>query len=212
MTLRSLLLAALPATLVAGCGGTANRGLESVHQPVVSRADMALDLDARNGPLAPGEAARLDGWLQTMRLGYGDRVAVDAGGGSAGSAGAEVGDVVARYGLLVADGAPVTGSPITPGTVRVVVSRMRAGVPGCPDWSRNLTSDFGGHTHSNYGCATNANLAAMVANPADLVRGAEGPDVIDAASSAKAIGSYRAAAPTGAGGLGTGGSVAGGKK
>jgi len=211
MTPRSLLLAALPALLVGGCGGTANRGLESVHQPVVSRTDLAFDLDARSGPLSPGEAARLDGWFQTIRLGYGDRVAVDGSAGPSRAA-AEIGGVLARYGLLLGDEAPVTGGAVTPGTVRVVVSRMRADVPGCPDWSRNVTTEFEGNSHSNFGCAANSNLAAMIANPADLVRGAQGSEVIDAAFSAKAIGSYRAAAPTGAGGALGGGGSAGGKK
>src|SRR3546814_3798029 len=71
MSKRSLTLAlALPALLVAGCGGTVNRGLESVHQPVVSRADYAFDLSTANGHLAPGEAQRLDGWLASLNVGY----------------------------------------------------------------------------------------------------------------------------------------------
>jgi pilus assembly protein CpaD len=207
--IRPLLLAALaPAALVAGCSGTPNRGLESVHQPVVSRVDYAFDLDAAGGTLAGGEAARLDGWLRTMRLGYGDQVAIDTGRPDqegtdtrVDPAADQIADVVARFGLLVSGPAPVTPAPLTPGTLRVVVSRMRAAVPGCPDWSRNITNDFEGHTHSNYGCASNANLAAMVANPADLVRGQEGASVTDAAAASKAIDTYRKATPTGAGQL-----------
>lgn len=191
----TLLLLATPALLLGGCMGTTNRGLESVHQPVVGRADYALDLAADGRGLAPGEAQRLDGWFRTMRVGYGDRIAID---GDAPAASGEVAGVVARYGLLLADAAPVTAAPIAPGTVRVVVSRMRAAVPGCPDWSRTLTDDFEGHTHSNFGCGTNSNLAAMVANPADLVRGAEGVAGADPQSAYKAIDSYRKATPTGA--------------
>jgi pilus assembly protein CpaD len=199
MTKASLLLAALPVLLTAACAGTSNRGLESVHQPVVGRTDVALDLDAPGGRLAPAELQRLDGWLQTVRVGYGDRVAVDETGGAASAASGQVAGVIARYGLLLADRSPVTAAPITPGTVRVVVSRMRASVPGCPDWSRNLTNDFEGNTHSNYGCAINTNLAAMVANPADLVRGADGVALADPQSVFKAVDSYRKATPTGTG-------------
>jgi pilus assembly protein CpaD len=46
-------------------------------------------------------------------------------------------------------------------------------------------------TMSNFGCAANANIAAMVANPQDLVHGREGPAAIDAATGAKAIAMYR---------------------
>jgi pilus assembly protein CpaD len=51
-----------------------------------------------------------------------------------------------------------------------VVSAAGATVPGCPDWSdRELPMSEG--QSSNYGCATALNLAAMIADPADLLRG-----------------------------------------
>jgi pilus assembly protein CpaD len=196
MTLRPILLAGL---LLGGCMGTENRGVESVHQPVVARSDYALDLQTAGGALASGESARLAHWFDAMRLGYGDRVAVDDPEGVSSAAFAEVGGVAAGYGLLVAEDAPVTAAPVTPGTVRVVVSRMRAGVPNCPDWSRNSSSEFESNTSSNYGCAVNANLAAMVANPGDLVRGQQGAAFTDPATAAKAIEALRKAPPTGAG-------------
>ena len=52
---------------------------------------------------------------------------------------------------------------------------------------------------SNFGCAVNGNLAAMVANPQDLVHGREGSGVGDNRTAVKAIDTYRKAAPTGAG-------------
>lgn len=197
--IKAPLLLAVPLLLTAACAGTQNRGLESVHQPVVDRSDYALDLDASDGRLGSAELDRLDGWLQTVRVGYGDRVALDQSGGAAPAASGQVAGLLARYGLLLADRPPVTAAPVTPGTVRVVVSRMRASVPGCPDWSRNLTSDFGGNTHSNFGCATNTNLAAMVANPSDLVRGADSAGPTDPQSVFKAIDQYRKGPMTGAG-------------
>ena len=51
------------------------------------------------------------------------------------------------------------------------------------------------------GCSVNGNLTAMVADPQDLVYGREAGSVIDAASAAKAVQSYRAGKPTGEGGL-----------
>ena len=214
MTKRILRLAAPAALalplLAAGCMGTENRGLESVHQPVVSRADYLLDLAADSSGLAPGEAARLRGWVDTMRLGYGDRVSVDDPARSPRVRG-QVAAAVATHGLLLADDAPTLGQPVAPGTVRVVLSRMHAAVPGCPDWSRDESSEFNGNTSSNHGCATNANLAAMVADPADLVRGRSGSGINDAASSARAIEAYRKATPTGGGGSTIKSSTLGGK-
>lgn len=197
---RMLLTAALaPALLAGGCsGGTRNRGLESVHQPVVSRADYTIDLGTRGGELAYGETDRLAGWLAGLRLGYGDRVSIDDPQHRARASG-RIADIVAGYGLLLADAAPVTPTALPPGAVRVVVSRMSASVPGCSDWSRMGGSDINQNTGSNHGCAINTNLAAMVASPADLVRGASGTGS-DTGTSFKAIDLYRKATPTGGGG------------
>jgi len=206
MTKRSILLVTLagPALLLGGCMGTENRGLESVHQAVVARQDYALDLATSGSRLAPGESRRLAGWMNAMHLGFGDRVAIDAGNdGGYGTAPArdEVAGVVASYGLLLSDDTPVTAAPVTAGTLRVVVSRMHASVPGCPDWSRDSSSEFDANTSSNYGCAVNTNLAAMIARPGDLVRGADPDTVADTAVNSKAIDAYRKKAPTGAGAL-----------
>ena len=47
MTKRPMLLACLiPALALAGCAGTQNAGVESIHQPVVTRTDHVLDLGA----------------------------------------------------------------------------------------------------------------------------------------------------------------------
>lgn len=194
-----------PALLLGACGGTMNRGLESVHQPVVSRTDYALDVSTGGNGLAPGEDQRLAGWMASLRLGYGDHVAIDDPGAYAGPNAAgvrdEVSRQVARYGLLVSDDSPVTDSPVGPGMVRVVISRMKATVPGCPDFSRMEGGNFNASTSSNLGCAVNSNLAAMIANPADLVRGQPGSGKTDQVVSGKAIDSYRKAAPSGAGGV-----------
>lgn len=202
MTKRITLIAGAGLALaLPGCMGTDNRGMESVHQPVVDRAEYALDLRTEGDSLAPGEPGRLAGWFDAVRLGYGDRVQVDDPDGRSYGARAEVGGVAAGYGLLLADGAPLGTAPVAPGTVRVVVSRMRAAVPGCPDWSRNSSLDFSSHTSSNFGCANNTNLASMVASPADLVRGRNSDGGSDPAVSFKAIDTYRKAPATGAGGI-----------
>ena len=205
MLRHSLFLAALaPALLIGGCMGTRNRGLESVHQPVVSRQSYALDLRTTGDVLPRDEAARLDGWLATLKLHYGDKVGIDDPGGYRGTR-QDVARIVAGYGLLVSDDSPVPGAPVAPGTVRVIVSRMRATVPGCPDFSRDSSNEFDSNTSSNFGCATNSNLAAMIANPEDLVHG-RSTDSTDPTRSVKAIEAFRKAAPSGGGG----GTVSGG--
>lgn len=198
----ALLATALaPALLLGACGGTLNRGLESVHQPVVSRSDYVFDVNTNGTVLAPGEQQRLAGWMASLRLGYGDRISVDDPNPYGSGVRDQVSAEVAHYGLLLSDDRPVTGAPVPEGSVRIVVTRMKASVPGCPDFSRVSQPEFNSNTSSNQGCAINANLAAMVANPADLVRGQPGADADDTLTSSKAINTYRNAVPTGSGGL-----------
>ena len=197
---RSITLLAL-ATALAGCvtPDPESRGVAAINVPVVSRADYALDLTAPGGSLPSSEAGRLDGWFRSLQLGYGDSIYVD--GPDAYSAKADVARVAGQYGLLVSNGAPVTTGAIQPGTVRVVVSRARASVPNCPNWSVPSQPNFENASMSNFGCAVNSNLASMVANPVDLIEGREGSSVVDSLTATKAVETYRKATPTGSSGL-----------
>ncbi len=182
-------------------GGTANQGVQSVNQPVVSRADYAFDVTS-GGPLSPQEAARLDGWFKALQLGYGDRVSIDLPETSGDFGTREsIAGVAARYGLLLQDQAPIIAGEVPHGMARVVVSRLKADVPNCPNWSTSSAETFSNETHSNFGCATNSNLAAMIADPEDLVRGQTGSASVDAASASRAIKAYRTAPTTGSQGL-----------
>lgn len=180
----------------AGCSTTAHdtayakRGLESIHQPVVARNNYSLDITTNGRAIPEPEQQRLAEWFETMDLRYGDRISVDDPMGNTATRNA-VSEIAGRFGLLVAEGAPVTPGEITPGHIRIVVTRSVATVPGCPDWSDSYASKLGNETGSGFGCAVNSNLAAMVANPEDLVRGARNSGATVMMTSNKAIDAYR---------------------
>lgn len=178
-----------------------NPSITSVHEPVVQRTDYVIDLATQGSGVPQTELGRLDAWFESLDLRYGDRISVDTGAGySNPAAQQDVARVADAYGMLLSEGAPLTAGAVAPGSVRVVVSRSAATVPGCPLWN---SSEIGGRltTAPNYGCAVNSNLAAMIADPGDLVIGRSGDPSIDAATAAKAIRAYRSKAPTGAGEL-----------
>ena len=191
----------LAAAVLSGCAYSQNdlpdRGVAAVNVPVVTRADFVFDAAAPDGSPASGEAARLNAWFAGLDLGYGDSIYVDGPYGAR----SDVAQVAGNYGLLVSPSAPVAGGPLAPGTARVIVSRMRASVPYCPNWSLPAQPNPQNRNMSNFGCSVNSNLAAMVANPQDLVHGREGTGVGDSLTASKAIGSYRKAEPTGSKGL-----------
>jgi pilus assembly protein CpaD len=186
---------------LSACGDTPNnRTLYSVKQPVIERDNFTLDLAAGAGGLTVPEQQRLAEWFETMNLRYGDRVAIDGALGSD-AVRNDIAAIAARHGMLLSEGAPVTNGFIEPGLVRVVVTRSRAHVPGCPDWSDQFASNLDNSTADGWGCAVNGNLAAMVADPQHLLHGAEGTGETVVMSSTKAIRTYREAEPTGKGGL-----------
>jgi pilus assembly protein CpaD len=188
---------------LAGCGtngGAANSSLYSVKQPVVERNNHTLDLAAGVGGLAISEQQRLVDWFTTMDLRYGDRIALD-GATMSDAVRDDVAKIAGRYGLLLSDGAPVTGGSLQPGTVRVVVTRSRAYVPGCPDWEGRSAASFENKTTAGFGCSVNSNVAAMVADPQHLLEGAQGSGETVVMSSTKAIQTYRSQTPSGSGGL-----------
>ncbi len=178
-------------SLLAACNAPDNvqAGLSTTHVPVVSQTSYVFDAAAPGGAFAQDEMGRLDNWFSSLNLGYGDSVYVD---GPDGPARGQVAAVAGQYGLLVSEGAPVTPGVVAPGSVRVVVSRAEARVPGCPDWSRPSQPNFNNKVVSNYGCGVNGALAAQVANAQDLVQGRAGPSAGDGATASKAINMYRA--------------------
>lgn len=174
-----------------------NFSVYSLHQPVVEHTNFVFDVRLEGDRVPDAELQRLTAWFHSIDVRYGDRLTIDEPRGyeSAGAR-ADVAQVAADFGLLIADGAPVTQGNVEPGTVRIVASRASARVEGCPSWT-DTGIDSPVRTGANYGCAINSNLAAMIANPDDLVRGQDGSSRDSAVVAGRAIRTYRERVPTG---------------
>jgi len=61
----------------------------------------------------------------------------------------------------------VRGDPSAP--LRISYLQYVAAPPDCPDWSENISRDPQNMPWTNMDCATQRNLAEMVANPEDLI-------------------------------------------
>ena len=192
-TTKRIAAAAIASTLalsLSACGGNMNRSLYSTVQPVVERTHYTLDLAGGPGGLSIPEQRRLAGWFEALDLKYGDRVAIDADTTNPATT-AAVAAIVDRYSLALSDQAPITEGFVQPGYTRGVVTRSIATVPGCADWSDDYDGNYANATSRNYGCATNSNYAAMVANPEDLIRGRESDGRPVVTTSNRAIEAYR---------------------
>lgn len=177
---------------LAGCGAVStNTSMYSAHQPVVERTNFVIDLASDGNGIASADQSRLNEWFEVLGLGYGDRISIDnIDGYASNEAYRDVAAAAQKRGMMITETAPKTPGAIAPGNIRVVVTRSQASVPSCPDWSTTTESNFNAGNHSNHGCATNSSLAAMVADPEDLVRGRENSR-LDRNSGKAAVNAYK---------------------
>ncbi|MBB3989000.1 CpaD family pilus assembly lipoprotein [Croceicoccus naphthovorans] len=197
---RPMALALVSALALSGCigGVPTNRSLYSENQPVVSRTNYVFDVQTSATGVPSSEQRRLTDWFDALELGYGDKVSVDSSGISA-AARDDLFALADQEGFLLKEGAPLTEGMPGAGVARVVVTRAVATVPNCPNWSANSDSNPNNATSPGYGCAVNGNLAAMIADPEDLLRGQRGTGETVVMTNTKAIDAYRSAEPTGGG-------------
>ncbi len=138
----------------------------------VVKMDHQVMFAADAATLSAEERSRLDRFVDTVDLGYGDIVTVAMMGDAA---------MTRRRAQLVR--AHLTARKISSqlvarqpsdgaaDTVAVSVARHVVTPPQCPDWTKNATQDIFNERSSNFGCANAHALSVIVANPGDLVRG-----------------------------------------
>jgi pilus assembly protein CpaD len=195
------------------CVATAALSLAACSTPAFNGPEQAFDLNARY-PIS------VQPRMMSLALPYNGQAALDQntggqlsrfaedylthGSGSIGVAGPnnaasnlvvesllEIG--VVRTQIMVG---PNTGAAAN-NDIRVTYIRYVAEVPPCGDWSTNLAISASNTRPPNFGCATQHNMAAMVADPRDLVA----PDTsgqADAQRRLTILERYRAGEPTAA--------------
>lgn len=222
-------LAAVAGVLVtAGCGINPELAAPAPLsvQPPPQQIDVRLvsfDHDLYFAPgaksLTSAQAAGLNHFLKVSEIGEGDSVTVEGAGASALVAMRKAA-VVRELKQLGIDAASGTDTGLVAGSVRIHADHAVATAPVCPNWSKAEADEPNNATSSNLGCATESNLAAMIVNPADLVKPkanatadgaalANGVELYHSGKLSKTIGSNSGYSTSGVSG-GTGGSGSGG--
>ena len=152
----------------------------AVHFAPGSEAPDAAQISAMNVLLATGDLGRGD----TVRIDYPD-------GPLAKARAAMLSAALAREGLVPT----INLAPAVPADqLRLELDHAVASVPNCPNWSDAPGNPMTNALHSDFGCTTALNLAAMVADPHDLIAGRPmGPAVGDRALAAIHV--YRTGKP-----------------
>jgi pilus assembly protein CpaD len=190
---RTISLAALAvaasAALLAGCGhegpGTRVAGWSMVdpthrHPIMVTHQPTTLTLKVGRGSygLSPHQRAQVVSFIERYRAmdAGNSRMVIEVPSGSPNEvasmqAVAEIRALLTEVGFKTTDvnieAVQAGGDPQAP--IRISYSRYVAEGPQCGKWTDNLASSNANLNYPNLGCATQANFAAMVANPADLV-------------------------------------------
>lgn len=202
MMIRTLTVLALAAPILGSLGACATASGDSAA-PIRPTARYALE--ARPALQEVALAPRPDGLSAAQRAALGD-IAIRSGGKPIVVRAPAGGDPVSTRSAFNARaaleemGAPdvrmasYDGPPGAP--ILVGFTGFEAVIPQCGQWG-NLTATRDNAGYSNFGCAVTANMAAQIADPADIVT--PNPlDPTDAQRRSTIIGKYRAGEVTSA--------------
>jgi pilus assembly protein CpaD len=203
-----LLTAIAAAALLAGCANRDSVTVGSIpddyrtnHPIVIGDQEQVIDLPVGRGDmkLTRGNSEVLAGFMHGYDRAAQTAVRVMVPTGSANAVGASyvAGDIVdhlrhegVHSGMVMVDyydaGAPDVSAPI-----RVSYTALRASAGKCGRWPADMLQNSDNKHWANYGCSYQNNLAAQVANPADLL-GPRKPSPIDPENRANAIEQYKA--------------------
>jgi pilus assembly protein CpaD len=203
-TLRHLIPLVLAAAVTACASAPPREGavvdprtpLDQFRAQVIPQADqvrLAIHAQGISGPQADALASLVQAWRDN---GGGD-IRLQSPVGAADSAAAyRMAESVRAF--LISQGAPnsaiqvvgydAAGQAAAP--MVVGYERYVAQIPRCGQSWDNLTSTSGNQVSANFGCTVNANIAAQLANPADLARPRD-MDPADAGRRAEVLAKYR---------------------
>lgn len=181
--------------------GSVSDDYRARHPIMIADKDMILDLPVGNFPTRMTTQAKdtISGFTRDYMKSSATQILVLQPIGASNS------HKAGQYANLVANAVASTGVPRhqisvssydteTEGgaaPVKVVYTALAASTGPCGVWNEDMLSNL--HTNTNYenfGCATQNNLAAQIANPLDLVA-PRGMSPIDATRRANAIKSYQ---------------------
>jgi pilus assembly protein CpaD len=213
-----LLTVSLLALVLAGCKtidepGSHVAGFAIVepsqrHPIMVSQQPATMTVRVARGSqgLTPAQRAQVAEFLERYRVtdSGNSKLVISVPGGSPNETAAvrAVGDIrqmITGYGFSESNVAiePYHDRRDGGAPIRLSYLRYVAEGPGCGQWPSNLAYDPRNLPHPNFGCAQQQNLAAQIANPADLL-GPRTTETADAERRAAVFDRYRNGKVTGA--------------
>jgi pilus assembly protein CpaD len=165
-----LLFTILPACTPKNNGLRDNGGLDTIYKASVTLNEFAHTVHFSSGKLTDKEQSSLATFIAASGLRYGDKFNLRTSEPDMSIAYRNaINIVLARFGVTLGSIETIIG--LEAGSAALVVVRATAILPKCGIQSGPNGANIKNENMANYGCATRSNLAAMVANPADLISG-----------------------------------------
>ncbi|MEM5493463.1 CpaD family pilus assembly lipoprotein [Hoeflea sp. AS16] len=197
-------------SLLSGCAGWPGRSVtvgavpddyRTNHPIIVAEQERTVDI-----PVASGDRQLSISMRETVRgaaQNYGSsasgaiRIMVPVGSANAGAASVlstQVADILRKEGVpgdRILSSPYHVSSPQDAAPIRIAFMAVTASTGECGRWPEDLLADTTQNKHwANFGCASQNNLAAQVANPGDLIA-PRGMTPIDAERRSTVIEAYR---------------------
>jgi pilus assembly protein CpaD len=170
----AILFIALSSALAACSNG--ELALDDTYVPVahyekfpieVTTGPIRMEVSSRHGTLQSAQINAISGFSRSAA----SRITIlrPSAGGASGKVAKQVYQVLVQSGISPGMISQKTYPGPARGPVQLTFIRSVAVTKECGDWSSDMTDTSGNEPYSNYGCATQNNIAAMVVNPDDLV-------------------------------------------
>ncbi len=176
-----LTLPAMAFLALAGCSGSAHFSdgdPQKRNEVAMVRIPFMLTFEADQAALSAAAIEQLDRFLVSSNVSYGDELSMDFPLERDGDLSpqnrermAYLSDLLKKRGLHLAVAVTPFGLSPAENQARFLVSRYVVTPPQCGDWSEPSTGNYGNASLKDLGCASQAQLGLMIANPRDLVTG-----------------------------------------
>ncbi|NOZ43173.1 MAG: hypothetical protein GXP02_08440 [Alphaproteobacteria bacterium] len=194
------LIAAAAFLLIAGCTSASNFAggdAQMRNKVTMIRIPFMISFEKGRAQLSGNAMRKLDNFMARSHVAYGDELSMDFPLQRNGKLSEQnrrrlifLSELMKIRGLHLSANVTPYGISPAPDHARLLISRYIVTPPQCGDWSQPSTDNYGNAPTPNFGCANQANLGLMVANPRDLITGVK-TGLPDAEKIARTIQDYR---------------------
>jgi pilus assembly protein CpaD len=136
----------------------------------VAKAPMRLEVQTRAGGLQPTQINAISNFARSASQASVTKISVSrpSGGGASAAIAGQVHQLLVQGGVPAGHISQLTYRGSSKGPVVISFTRAIAVTKECGDWSSDLNDSPENRQYSNFGCATQNNIAQMVADPTEF--------------------------------------------